>query len=121
METKKTKTEQSEILSLAQAVKRIPTFGGKRPHVATLYRWWSRGINGVHLECLKIGARLAVTPEALDKFFREAALAGPQRRPRRPRTAGDLATSRQTKPRTERQREEAICKAKEYLCRNGAL
>ncbi len=106
---------EQEILSLAQACKRIPPISGKRPHISTLYRWYDRGINGVHLECLKIGRKLAVTQEALDRFFREAGAAGPQRRPRR------MTPAPPPKGRTPKERERAIAEAEDFLRKNGAL
>lgn len=104
----------SEIFSLAQACKRIPPINGKHPHISTLFRWYDRGINGVHLECLRIGRKLAVTQEALDRFFKEAGATGPQRRPRR-------AASATPKGRTAKQRDAAINEAETYLRKNGAL
>ncbi len=103
-----------EILTLAQASKRIPAIDGKRPHVATLYRWWSRGINGIHLECLKVGRKLGTTEENLNKFFVECGAAGPQ--PRTRRTTPVAPTKR-----TPQQREKAIRDAEAYLKANGAM
>ena len=105
---------EQEILSLAQACKRIPPINGKRPHLSTLYRWFDRGIAGVHLECLRVGRKLCTTQEALDRFFREAGAAGPVRRPRR-------AAPSTPRTRTPKERERAIREAEDFLRKNGAL
>ncbi len=62
---------QSEtILPLSQAAKCLPgrSAAGRPPHVATLYRWASRGICGVRLETLRLGGGLVTSAEALQRF-----------------------------------------------------
>ena len=62
------KTE--ELVTLRDATKLLPKRrGGKRPHVATLYRWALRGLRGVVLETLQIGGTLCTSEEALQRFF----------------------------------------------------
>ena len=58
-------------LSLAEAARTVP---GK-PSPATLWRWITRGCNGVKLAAVRFGDRYFVTPEALEDFGREAASA----------------------------------------------
>ena len=58
------------VLCLRDAAKRLPKRrGGKRPHVATLYRWAKRGLRGVVLETLQVGGTLCTSREALQRFF----------------------------------------------------
>lgn len=58
------------VLSLTDAAKRLPQRrAGKRPHVATLYRWASRGIRNVQLETIQIGGTMCTSMEALQRFF----------------------------------------------------
>ena len=58
------------VLSLTEAAKALPRRrAGKRPHVATLYRWASRGLRGVKLETLQVGGTLCTSTEALQRFF----------------------------------------------------
>ena len=58
------------VLSLTQATKLLPQRRkGKRPHVATLYRWASRGLRGVKLETIQIGGTLCTSVPALQRFF----------------------------------------------------
>ncbi len=60
-------TEQ--VVSLSEASKRLPRRRkGKRPHVATLYRWAVRGVRGVRLETLRVGGTLCTSLEALQRF-----------------------------------------------------
>lgn len=41
---------------------------GQRPHVATLYRWATRGVRGVQLETIRVGGTLCTSLEALQRF-----------------------------------------------------
>ena len=62
--------ESETVLSLTEAAKRLPTRrAGKRPHVATLYRWASRGLRGIRLETLQVGGTMCTSVEALQRFF----------------------------------------------------
>ena len=57
------------ILSLDEATHRLPKRrGGKRPHIATLYRWAQRGVRGVRLETIQVGGTLCTSVEALQRF-----------------------------------------------------
>ncbi len=56
-------------LSLTEATKHLPRRrAGKRPHVATLYRWAQRGLRGVRLETIQVGGTLCTSLEALQRF-----------------------------------------------------
>ena len=58
------------LVSLAEAAKTLPRRrAGKKPNVATLYRWTSEGVRGVHLEFLQVGATRCTSVEALSRFF----------------------------------------------------
>ena len=57
------------VVTLAEAAKRLPPRGrGKRPHVATLYRWAQKGCRGIRLETIRIGGSLCTSLEALQRF-----------------------------------------------------
>ena len=57
------------VISLTEAAKRLPARrGGKRPHVATLYRWSQRGCRGVRLETCQVGGTRCTSLEALQRF-----------------------------------------------------
>lgn len=42
---------------------------GKRPHVATLFRWATVGVRGVVLETIQCGGTRCTSVEALQRFF----------------------------------------------------
>lgn len=57
------------VLSFADAAERLSRRrAGKKPHVATLYRWAMRGCRGVKLETLRVGGTLCTSVEALQRF-----------------------------------------------------
>ncbi|MBI5764298.1 MAG: DUF1580 domain-containing protein [Planctomycetes bacterium] len=59
-----------EILTLREAAKRLPRCRNGRPlHVATLYRWVTRGLRGTRLETIRIGGSRCTSTEALQRFF----------------------------------------------------
>ncbi len=57
------------VISLADAPRHLPKRrGGKRPHIATLYRWAQRGCRGMKLETVQVGGTLCTSLEALQRF-----------------------------------------------------
>lgn len=42
--------------------------GGKRPHIATIYRWAQNGIRGVKLETVRLGGTVCTSVEAIQRF-----------------------------------------------------
>jgi len=47
------------VLSFKDAADRLPRRRqGKKPHIATIYRWAMRGCRGVKLETLRVGGTL---------------------------------------------------------------
>ena len=59
-----------ETFSLTDAAKNLPCRrAGKRPNVATLYRWAQIGCRGIRLETINIGATKCTSMEALQRFF----------------------------------------------------
>lgn len=61
--------QNEEVLSLTEATKRLPRRRkGKRPHVATLYRWVQHGVRGTKLEAIQVGGTLCTSLEALQRF-----------------------------------------------------
>ena len=58
------------VLSLTEASRLLPRRrGGKHPHVSTLYRWASVGLDGVRLDTIRIGGTLCTSIRALQRFF----------------------------------------------------
>jgi hypothetical protein len=63
-------TTNETVVSLNEAAKGLPVRrGGKRPNVATLYRWTTIGCRGVRLEFVQVGATRCTSTEALQRFF----------------------------------------------------
>jgi len=59
-------------LPLNEAAKVVPG----RPHTATIWRWWRRGVKGVKLETVVVGGRRFTSVEAIQRFI--ASLSDPQ-------------------------------------------
>lgn len=57
------------VLSLRDATHKLPRRrAGKKPNVATLYRWGQRGCRGIRLETIRVGGTLCTSVEALQRF-----------------------------------------------------
>ena len=42
---------------------------GKKPNIATIFRWAQKGLHGVRLETIQIGGTKCTSEEALKRFF----------------------------------------------------
>lgn len=59
-----------QVVTFTEAVSHLPQRRrGKRPNVATLYRWSNEGNRGIRLEYLMIGSTRCTSLEALQRFF----------------------------------------------------
>ena len=59
-----------QVVTFTEAVSHLPQRRrGKRPNVATLYRWSSAGNRGIRLEYLMIGSTRCTSLQALQRFF----------------------------------------------------
>jgi len=57
------------VVSLAEATRHLPRRRkGKRPNVATVYRWAQRGCKGIYLETIQVGGTKCTSLEALQRF-----------------------------------------------------
>ena len=57
------------VVSLTEATRHLPRRRrGKRPNVATVYRWAQRGCKGVRLEIVQVGGTKCTSLEALQRF-----------------------------------------------------
>ena len=65
-----------QVICLREAAEWLPKRSGKRPHIATLYRWAKHGVRGVRLETVKVGGRVCTSVEALGRFIEETNPAG---------------------------------------------
>lgn len=111
----------NDILSLTEAAKAVPALDGKRPHVASIFRWAKsgikRGATTVTLRYVRVGRRIGIPREALDEFF--VALAAADRDADASALEAATAANRcqpvTPKGRTPRQRADAIARARKEL------
>jgi len=76
-----------------------PNEKGRRPHIATIYRWMLRGVKGVKLETCLVGGKRFTSHEALQRFS-EAVTQAARGKPPTPR----LSTKRKRRDEaTERE------------------
>ncbi|MEK6677602.1 MAG: DUF1580 domain-containing protein [Planctomycetota bacterium] len=64
--------QAEDVVSLTEAAKskHLPRRRkGKRPHVATLFRWATVGVRGIVLETIQCGGTRCTSVEALQRFF----------------------------------------------------
>lgn len=62
------------LMTLAEAARSLP----HKPHVATLYRWMSRGVRGIRLRTILVGGRRYTSREALNEFIEATSQVGRQ-------------------------------------------
>ena len=59
-----------KLVSFAEAAAMLPTLHGKRVSTTSVWRWARKGLFGVKLEAVRIGARFLTSIEALQRFNR---------------------------------------------------
>ncbi|NLF59113.1 MAG: DUF1580 domain-containing protein [Candidatus Hydrogenedens sp.] len=107
-----------KLLSLADVSRLLPPGpDGRKISTCSIWRWCTRGCDGVRLEAHRYGHAWATTPEALEKFGQELARRSIEKLDRTPATASPPAP----KGRTEAQKARAIDEAREVLAREGVL
>ena len=62
----------SKLITLGEAARKLPQTNGKPVHPATLYRWCTKGLNGVYLEYWYSG-KMYTTEEAIEAFLKQRA------------------------------------------------
>jgi len=81
----------------------MPRRDGRPLHVATLYRWASRGVNGIKLSTVMVGRTRCTTEQELSDFFKAL-------------TEADMSKLAPVlRPASSREREQAARRAKEIL------
>lgn len=77
--------DTEHVVSLTEAAGLLPRRRqGKKPNVATLYRWASRGCRGIVLETIQIGGTRCTSREALQRFAERLTTAGGANSPSSP-------------------------------------
>ncbi|HKQ48608.1 MAG TPA: DUF1580 domain-containing protein [Phycisphaerae bacterium] len=88
------------LLSLTEATKVLPPVNGKRPAIATLWRWCRKGLGGVQLEYVRVGRNIATSREALNRFVNALAAADvPPEQPQLERVRETLAPAPRARQR----------------------
>jgi Protein of unknown function (DUF1580) len=59
------------VITMTEAPGHIPG----RPHSATIWRWWNRGIEGIKLETFMVGGRRFTSTEAITRFIKRTTAA----------------------------------------------
>ena len=59
-----------QVVTMTEACKLLPCRRrGKKPNVATLYRWANAGVRGMRLESIMVGGTRRTSVEAIQRFF----------------------------------------------------
>ena len=106
-----------ELLTLSEAAQRLPRVHHKRIHVSTLWRWCRKGLRGIRLEYVKVGRKIMVTPQGLERFFNALAQADTQQDPQ----LCFSAKRRKRRRCSNTQRERSIQEADAVLKKAGIL
>jgi len=106
-------------LSLTDATKELPSLGGRRLDVSTLWRWCRRGVRGERLEYARLGYRIVTSREALARFAQRLAEADDAEDASSLERQAARCQPPVTKGRTPKQREAAIARARRELAAAG--
>ena len=110
--------QNDALLSLADAARALPRINSKKVHPSTLWRWCRIGVKArtgerIHLEHIRVGARVFTTAEAMNAFATEVAAADA--------TYFDRVRPTIPKQSTSKQRERSISAAEHTLQSAGVL
>jgi len=60
---------REQLISLAELARNLPRRRRGRPvHASTVHRWRARGVDGIRLECVRIGGAWCTSREAFQRF-----------------------------------------------------
>ena len=60
--------QNEQTISFNEAVDLLPKRRGRKPHIASIHRWATRGFDGVTLEYCKLGGVRITSVEAIQRF-----------------------------------------------------
>ena len=90
------------VISPRDAVSHLPRRRkGKRPALATIYRWMEPGVRGVKLEYLQVGNCRCTSVQALQRFFERLTHASPPASHRSPPSRQRAAAAAERELRQE--------------------
>jgi hypothetical protein len=106
--------QQETLITLTEAAKILPLVNGKRINISTLWRWCRKGLHGVTLEYTRVGAKIATSAEAMQRFFAQLVERDEYKRD----SAAELRLPKRRSIKKER-RQKAIDEANAILARAG--
>lgn len=112
------------VMTLAEAAAWLERRFGRRPNVATIWRWAIRGMRGTRLRTISLGRYRFTTEAALERFVAEISevLPGGQveepGKPRRPKVQDTQGFTESELAAARRRREAEKEKAKAFLRQN---
>jgi len=62
-----------DLITLAEAARRLPRIDGKKIAIPTIWRWCRRGLRGVQMEYVRVGRHICTTHAAMLRFFGQLA------------------------------------------------
>lgn len=68
-EEKVSQVLSEDVLTISQARIELSAVTGRRPDKATLTRWIHRGVGGVRLDAVRIGAQIITSRQAITRFI----------------------------------------------------
>jgi len=107
----------SDLMTLGQAARLVPTTNGKTVSTTSLWRWCSKGVNGCKLKHYRFGKRICVTAADLLDFGRQVAEA----REVEENEEVKVQYHRQPRKRSAAQRERDIAAAEKSLRERGIM
>ncbi|MHB9070128.1 MAG: DUF1580 domain-containing protein [Sedimentisphaerales bacterium] len=107
-------SKDEQLITLVEATKMLPRVGGKRMNVSTLWRWCKKGLQGCNLEYVRVGAKIATSSDALNRFFVLLANADKVKQ-----LSSDVHLPRKHRHPTDISRQRAIEEANNILVRAG--
>lgn len=61
--------KHEETITFAEAAEHLPKRRGRKPHVASVHRWATKGFGDTRLEYLKLGGQRITSVEAVQRFL----------------------------------------------------
>ncbi|MBL7147094.1 MAG: DUF1580 domain-containing protein [Phycisphaerae bacterium] len=112
--------DSEALLALSAAAKRCPG----RPNTSTLWRWARKGIKArsgprIRLEHVRVGGKIYVTLDSLNRFFKKVASADMEYFEKQSEARSHLSEYRIRKPIPRNRREKEIEKAETFLREEG--
>lgn len=92
------------LYTLTEATKLLPVLNGKKVSTNAIWRWCLKGIQGVHLDHVRVGVRICTSKEALNRFANAVAEAAKDRIAIPPDAYRPVETPSVWRPRRRRRR-----------------